>query len=64
MTVAGTLNLVAWLLSALIAGWLIFDMTRVSRRYDEEHLLSIPEMFDDIPMDDPVERQQHGEERR
>lgn len=63
MTVAGTLNLVAWLLSALIAGYLLFDMIRVSRRYDEEHLLSIPEMFDDIPTDDPVERQQ-PEERR
>lgn len=46
MTVAGILNLLAWLLSALIAGWLIFDMVRVSRNYDEEHLLSIPETFD------------------
>ena len=49
MTVAGTLNLLAWLLSALIAGWLIFDMVRVSRSYDEEQLLSIPERFDADP---------------
>jgi hypothetical protein len=46
MTVAGTFNLIAWLLSALIAGWLIFDMVRVSRSYDEELLISIPETFD------------------
>ena len=50
MTVAGTLNLLAWLLSALIAGWLIFDMVRVSRSYDEEQLLSIPETFDADPV--------------
>jgi hypothetical protein len=49
MTVAGILNLLAWLLSALIAGWLIFDMVRVSRSYDEEQLLSIPETFDVDP---------------
>jgi hypothetical protein len=52
MTVAGILNLLAWLLSALIAGWLIFDMVRVSRRYDEEHLLAIPETFDALPADE------------
>jgi hypothetical protein len=49
MTVAGTLNLIAWLLSALIAGWLIFDMARVARAYDEEQLISIPETFDADP---------------
>jgi hypothetical protein len=50
MTVAGVFNLLAWLLSALIAGWLIFDMVRVSRAYDEEQLLSIPETFDADPV--------------
>ena len=50
MTVAGTLNLLAWLLSALIAAWLVFDMIRVSRDHDEEHLLSIPETFDADPV--------------
>jgi hypothetical protein len=49
MTVAGTLNLLAWLLSALIAGWLILDMVRVSRTHDEEQLISIPETFDAAP---------------
>jgi hypothetical protein len=50
MTVAGTLNLIAWLLSALIAAWLVFDMLRVSRTHDEERLLSIPETFDADPV--------------
>ena len=48
MTGAGILNLLAWVLSALIAGWLILDMVRVSRDYDEEQLLSIPETFDAV----------------
>lgn len=48
MTVAGTLSLIAWLLSALIAAWLIFDMVRVTRSHSEEELINIPEIFDAV----------------
>jgi hypothetical protein len=43
MTVAGGLELVAWILSAIIAGWLIFDMVRVSRQHDEHLLINAAE---------------------
>lgn len=46
MTVVSALNLAAWLLSALIAGWLLFDVVRVSRRHDEQDLISLSETFD------------------
>jgi hypothetical protein len=40
MSVAGVLELLAWALSAVIAVWLIVDMTRVSMRHDEETLIN------------------------
>lgn len=69
MTVAGALNLTAWVLSALIAGWLLFDMIRVSRHHDEKQLINMPETFDgtaDAIVDGPVgERPEHtGKEAR
>lgn len=40
MSVAGVLELTAWVLSAVIAAWLLFDMTRVSRNHDEASLVN------------------------
>jgi uncharacterized membrane protein SpoIIM required for sporulation len=40
MTITGALELVAWLLSAVIAVWLALDVVRVSRRYDEDALIN------------------------
>jgi hypothetical protein len=51
MTIAGGLELVAWILSAVIAGWLVFDMARVARTHDEQLLINAPE-----PIDAPVEQ--------
>jgi hypothetical protein len=48
MTTVSILNLVAWLLSAVIAGWLVVDVVRVSRNYDEKELINAAEMFDDL----------------
>lgn len=38
MTVWDLLELAAWLLSALVAGWLLYDAVTTSRRYSEEFL--------------------------
>lgn len=46
MTVAGALNLAAWVLSALIAGWLLFDVIRVARQHDDKQLINMPETAD------------------
>jgi hypothetical protein len=38
MTVWNLLEWAAWLLSALVAGWLLYDAVMTSRRYSEEFL--------------------------
>lgn len=54
MTIAGVLNLLAWVLSAVIAAWLLFDMARVSRQHDERQLTTVAEI--DMPFDDLTEQ--------
>ncbi|GAA1798596.1 hypothetical protein HC028_13630 [Planosporangium flavigriseum] len=39
MSTAGLLELIAWILSAIIAAWLLVDVVRVSRRYDPDLLI-------------------------
>ncbi|WP_156934641.1 hypothetical protein [Pseudonocardia spinosispora] len=51
MTIAGVLNLLAWVLSAVIAAWLIFDMLRVARQHDERQLTTVAEI--DLPLEAP-----------
>ncbi|MGD9988103.1 hypothetical protein [Pseudonocardia sp.] len=48
MTTASILNLLAWVLSAVIAAWLVYDVVRVARTHDEEDLINAAEMFDDL----------------
>ncbi|GEL23447.1 hypothetical protein PSU4_24010 [Pseudonocardia sulfidoxydans NBRC 16205] len=48
MTTASILNLLAWVVSAVIAAWLIHDVVRVSRNHDEKDLINAAEMFDDL----------------
>lgn len=55
MTIAGALNLIAWVLSAVIAAWLLFDMVRVSRQHDERQLTTVAEI--DMPLDAPAPEQ-------
>jgi hypothetical protein len=38
MTVWNALEWAAWVLSVLIAGWLLYDAAMTSRRYSEEFL--------------------------
>lgn len=59
MTVAGVLELLAWVLSAVIAGWLVVDMIAVSRRHGEDVLINPGEH---ISADHPegASRHEHG----
>lgn len=51
MSIAGIAELAAWLLSAVIAGWLLFDVIRVSRRHDEETLVNPGERMEPVIVD-------------
>lgn len=50
MSVWGAIELVAWVLSAGIALWMIADVIRVSREYDEEFLTSAIEIDDSLEL--------------
>lgn len=47
MSVWEMLEWAAWIISAVIAIWLIADVIKVSREYDEEFLTSSIESLDD-----------------
>ena len=56
MSIWDVLELAAWLLSALVAGWLLYDAVLTSRRYSEEFLTHTIEDLGDADfasMDDP-----------
>ncbi len=50
MSVWGAIELAAWVLSAGIALWMIADVIRVSREYDEEFLTSAIEIDDSLEL--------------
>lgn len=43
MTIVGAIELAAWILSAVIAGWLVLDTVRVGRNHDERLLINAAE---------------------
>jgi hypothetical protein len=49
MTVWDAFEWGAWIISALIAVWMVVDLVRVSREYDEEFLTTAVEMIDEAP---------------
>ena len=51
MSVWGALEVVAWVLSAGIALWMVVDLVRVGREYDEDFLTTAVEI-DHGPLDD------------
>ncbi|WP_214366824.1 hypothetical protein [Pseudonocardia sp. H11422] len=61
MTIAGGLELLAWMFSAVIAGWLVLDMVRVARDHDEHVLTNAAETTDGL--DEPRSRDTGGEAR-
>ena len=51
MSVWGALEIAAWVLSAGIALWMVADLVRVGREYDEDFLTTAVEI-DHVPADD------------
>lgn len=51
MSVWGALEVAAWVLSAGIALWMVVDLVRVGREYDEAFLTTAVEI-DHVPADD------------
>jgi hypothetical protein len=49
VSTVAVVELVAWVLSALIAGWLLVDMVRVARTHDEAALVNAPDPLDGPP---------------
>ena len=58
MSVWGAIELAAWVLSAVIALWMIADVIRVSREYDEEFLTTAVEIDDSLELTDEEEVRQ------
>ncbi len=48
MTIWNVLEWAAWILSAIIAVWMITDLLRVGREYDEEFLTTSAEGTDEL----------------
>jgi hypothetical protein len=51
VSVWGALEIAAWVLSAGIALWMVADLVRVGREYDEDFLTTAVEI-DHVPADD------------
>jgi hypothetical protein len=51
VSVWGALEVAAWVLSAGIALWMVADLIRVGREYDEDFLTTAVEI-DHVPLDD------------
>lgn len=49
MSTVAVVELIAWLLSALIAGWLVTDLLRVARQHDEATLVNAPDPLEEPP---------------
>ena len=49
MSAVAVVELVAWVLSALIAGWLVADMLRIGRQHEESALVNAPDPLEDPP---------------
>ncbi|GLZ49070.1 hypothetical protein Acsp06_52550 [Actinomycetospora sp. NBRC 106375] len=55
MSSVAVVELIAWVLSALIAGWLVLDMLKVGRRHDEASLVNAPDPLEDPPAGEATE---------
>lgn len=61
MTVWNLLEWAAWVLSALVAGWLLYDAVLTSRRYSEEFLTHTIEDLGDSDFTDLHDPRTEGE---
>jgi hypothetical protein len=46
VNVVRILEYAAWIISAVLVAWMIYDATKVSREYDEDYLISRVDEFD------------------
>ena len=51
MSIVDLLEIAAWLISAVLVAWMLFDAIKVSREYPEDYLLSRTDI-DDVEFDD------------
>jgi hypothetical protein len=49
MSTVAVVELIAWVLSALIAGWLVLDVLKVGRQHDEASLVNAPDPLEEPP---------------
>ncbi len=46
MSLVGLLESAAWIISAVLVAWMVFDAAKVSREYPEDYLLSRSDIED------------------
>ncbi len=51
MSIVDLLEAAAWLISAVLVAWMLFDAIKVSREYPEDYLLSRTDL-DDVEFDE------------
>ncbi len=51
MSIVDLLETAAWLISAVLVAWMLFDAIKVSRQYPEDYLLSRSDI-DDVEFDE------------
>ncbi len=51
MSIVDVLEAAAWLISAVLVAWMLFDSIKVSREYPEDYLLSRVDI-DDVEFDE------------
>ena len=49
MSAVAVVELIAWVLSAIIAIWLVTDLLRTGRQHDESSLINAPDPLEDPP---------------
>lgn len=49
MSAVAVVELIAWVLSAAIAAWMVSDLLRTGRQHDEASLVNAPDPLEDPP---------------
>jgi hypothetical protein len=53
MSIVTLLEYLAWIVSAVLVAWMVFDAVKVSREYPEDYLISRTDV-DDVGFEDGV----------
>jgi hypothetical protein len=60
MSIVAVVEGLAWLISAVLAGWMVVDMVRVARGHDGQALVDAPDPLEEIPADPTPAGGDHG----